>query len=432
MHKVIRQDCENFKAGIASYATEHRQLREYPERSKHQSSVSGGAGSASTSTMPAAFATFLEELGALQLVIPAPPATLGSSEASVLATPASFGTLRGATTTSRSSTSLPVESDASDNSGPVIPSTLHAGKGKRPAKSSTKLQSTHLPPKKKQRLGHPSVDLKTRKAAQQTAPTASNHSWTSQSIPSPLPVTSVSASSAPVSGVEVSIRDDGSTGADGAASEAYDVIGGVVSTTVVSQPRRNGRLTRAASTTTGFRSMAAVENEAVPDALVLGPTTTSNTPATTQASAASLTATRDPAESALPDLANPLSEPAFPAPGDQEAWCEILNTRIPQPIASDRVTECSVAGIQAFPDWEDPAHPWQRLRDLLPESPCTLGADDYMPDKPISIRAAGFAIVVKLWRQFTGRAVGRIEHSDLGFALWERAHWVSVAAVDAF
>ncbi|GMF22375.1 unnamed protein product [Phytophthora fragariaefolia] len=53
-----------------------------------------------------------------------------------------------------------------------------------------------------------------------------------------------------------------------------------------------------------------------------------------------------------------------------------------------------------------------------------------MPDKPISIRASGLAIVVKLWRQLTGRAVGRTEHSDLGFALWERAHWISVAAVE--
>ncbi|GMG17567.1 unnamed protein product [Phytophthora fragariaefolia] len=102
----------------------------------------------------------------------------------------------------------------------------------------------------------------------------------------------------------------------------------------------------------------------------------------------------------------------------------------PQPIASDRVTECLVAGIQEFADWEDLMHPWQRLRARLPESPCTFGADDYMPDKTISIRASGLTIVVKVWRQFTGRAVRRTEHSDLGFALWERAHWISVAAVE--
>ncbi|GMF36976.1 unnamed protein product [Phytophthora fragariaefolia] len=53
-----------------------------------------------------------------------------------------------------------------------------------------------------------------------------------------------------------------------------------------------------------------------------------------------------------------------------------------------------------------------------------------MPDKRISIRASGLTIVVKLWRQFTVQVVGRTEHSDLGFAVWELAHWISVAAVE--
>ncbi|GMF23199.1 unnamed protein product [Phytophthora fragariaefolia] len=162
--------------------------------------------------------------------------------------------------------------------------------------------------------------------------------------------------------------------------------------------------------------MAATENEAAPDALVLGLMTLSSTPGTTQVSVARLVATPDPAEETavvaaalaavvtsasarrrvasthtvpvpparvvpapparsvaaprartvvtatlstmtgtrstafepvtaipapiqgsqprvrasrkLPDLANPLLEPAFMAPGAQEAWCEILNARI--------------------------------------------------------------------------------------------------------
>ncbi|GMF54644.1 unnamed protein product [Phytophthora fragariaefolia] len=44
--------------------------------------------------------------------------------------------------------------------------------------------------------------------------------------------------------------------------------------------------------------MAVAENEAAPDALVLGLTTPSSAPATTQASVASLAATRDPVEAA--------------------------------------------------------------------------------------------------------------------------------------
>ncbi|GMF47188.1 unnamed protein product [Phytophthora fragariaefolia] len=592
-HKVIRHDREQFKASIFSYAA---QLREYLEQSDRQSSGSGGASSASASAMPAALATFLEELGALQLAIPPPPAASGSSWVSGPTPPASSGSLGGAAAKSGSSTSLT---------------------GKRPAKSSAKLRSAPPPPKKKQRLGRPSVGLKARKAAKQAASVVVSSSGPPQCVPSSLSAASLLTSSAPISGIAISpdsdvlsfasipsgsdppfspiprtpaspasstastaslpsapavsrgitpgteasvpveIDDDGGFGADGAASEASVASGGVFSSPVVSQPRRDGRPTRAAPTTAGLRSMAAAENEAAPDTLVLGLAALSNTPAATQASVASSSsggqhthgtgsssscvgysglatpsrmpaATQasmaspasvpDPAESAavvvaasaavvtsssarrrvanthtgpipqarvvatptprqasasrartvvtatlspmpgtrstavepvtailgpvqgpqprvrasrkLPDLENPLLEPVFTAPGAQEAWCEILNARIPQPIASDRVTECAIAGIQAFADWEDPLHPWQRLRAPLPESPCTFGVDDFMPDEPISIRASRLAIVVKLWRQFTGRAVGRTEHSDLGFALWERAHWISVATVE--
>ncbi|GMF47874.1 unnamed protein product [Phytophthora fragariaefolia] len=526
--------------------------------------------------MPADFVSFLEELGALQLAILPPPAASGSLEGSGPTPPASSGSSGGAAGTSGTSTSLTVDSDTSDDSGPVIPSSLHKCKGKRAAKSSDKLRSAPPLPKKKQRLGRPSVDLKARKAAKQAASAVVSSSGPPQSVPSSLPAASFSTSSAPISRIAVSadsgvlsfasipsgsdppfspiprtpaspasstastaslpstpvvsrgitpgteasvpveIDDDGGFGADGAASEASVAPGGVFSSPVISQPRRGP--TRAASTTAGLRSMVAAENEAAPDALVLGLSTPSRVPAATQASVASSASVPDPVESAavvaaasaavvtsasarrrvanthtgpippahvvatptprqasasrartvvtatlstmpgsrstafepvtaipapiqgpqprvrasrkLPDLANPLLEPAFTAPGVQEAWCEILNARIPQPIASDRVTECSIAGIQAFADWEDPLHPWQRLRARLPESPCTFGADDFMPDKAISIRASRLAIVVKLWRQFTGRAVGRTEHSDLGFAPWERAHWISVASVE--
>ncbi|GMF49091.1 unnamed protein product [Phytophthora fragariaefolia] len=114
-HKVIRHDREQFKAGISSYAAQLRQLREYLEQSDRQSSVSGGASPASTSAMPAAFVTFLEELGALQLAIPPPPATSGSSEGSELAPPASSGSLDGAGAKSGFLTSLAVDSDGSND-----------------------------------------------------------------------------------------------------------------------------------------------------------------------------------------------------------------------------------------------------------------------------------------------------------------------------
>ncbi|GMF16512.1 unnamed protein product [Phytophthora fragariaefolia] len=360
-HRVIRHDRGQCKAGISSYAAQLRLLREYLEQSDRHSSVSGGASSASASAMPAAFATFLEELGALRLAIPPPPAASGSSEGSGLAPPASSGSLDETAAKSGSSTSLTVDSDDSDDTGPIVPFALHKGKGKRPAKSSAKLQSPPPTPKKKQRLGRPSVDLKARKAATQAASAVVSSSGPHQSVPSSLPAASPSTSSAPIAGIAVSadsdvlsfasipsgsyppfspaprtpaspassasstastaslpstpvvsrgitpgteasvpveINDDGGFGTDGAASEASVAPGRVFSSPVVSQPRRDGRPTRAASTTAGLRSMVAAEIEAAPDALVLGLATPLRMPAATQPSVASPASVPDPAESA--------------------------------------------------------------------------------------------------------------------------------------
>ncbi|GMF34039.1 unnamed protein product [Phytophthora fragariaefolia] len=271
-HKVIRHDREQFKAGISSKL--------------------------GICIRNAAFVTFLEELGALKLAIPTPPTNPGSPEGSGLAPPASSRYLDGTATKSGSSTSLTVDSDDSDDTGPIVPSALHTGKGKRPAMSYVKLQSAPPTPKKRQRLARPSVDLKARKAAKQAA--SAVVSGSPQSVPSSLPATSLPTSSAPISGIAVSadsvvlsfasipsgsdppfspiprtpaspassttstaslpstpvlsrgitpgteasvpveIDDDGGFGADGVASDASVAPGRVFSSPVVSQPRNDG------------------------------------------------------------------------------------------------------------------------------------------------------------------------------------------------
>ncbi|GMF21127.1 unnamed protein product [Phytophthora fragariaefolia] len=147
-------------------------------------------------------------LGAIQLIIPSPPATSGSSEVSAPVTSAFSGTPGAAAATSGSSTSLTINSDTSDDSGPAVHSALHKSKGKRSAKPFAKSQSSPPPPKKKQRLGRPSVDLKARKTVQQAMSAATNRSGLPQSTSSPPPITSTSASSAPVSGIAVSADSD--------------------------------------------------------------------------------------------------------------------------------------------------------------------------------------------------------------------------------
>uniref|UniRef100_H3HA99 Uncharacterized protein n=1 Tax=Phytophthora ramorum TaxID=164328 RepID=H3HA99_PHYRM len=131
-------------------------------------------------------------------------------------------------------------------------------------------------------------------------------------------------------------------------------------------------------------------------------------------------------------LANPFLTPGFTAPGAQTAWCQIQNQSVTPPIAKGVESPCSVAGIRALADWTNPAHPWQQVRQKMPEVPCLFGLDQNPPGSKISIRASGLARTVKMWRQFQGTSTDRTEKADLGLALWERRHWVQVAAVDTF
>ncbi|KAE9308746.1 hypothetical protein PF008_g20885 [Phytophthora fragariae] len=130
------------------------------------------------------------------------------------------------------------------------------------------------------------------------------------------------------------------------------------------------------------------------------------------------------------DSASQVLDPPFTAPGAKECWTVIMEIRVPKSIPVSVPIQCSVDGIKAFANWTDPDHPFQRLLASLPDEPCLFDASEFMPDKTISIRAAGVAIVIKLWRQFRGKAFGPTEKNDLGFALYERGHWVATASVE--
>ncbi|GMF18035.1 unnamed protein product [Phytophthora fragariaefolia] len=229
------------------------------EARERQSSACGGAGS----TMPAAFVTFLEELGALQLATQPLPAASGPSGVSAQAAPASSASSGDAADVSGSSTALTVDSSSSDDSGPVIPSTLHKSKGKRSCGSvgsvgrcqarqtysedsfaasdltclgvittglwdrglgGQRRAFVRVSPQRLQFAVSPIPRAPT-SPAPSTAPTTS--------LPS-TPVTPSGVTPGTEASVLVEIDDDGGAVADGAATETSDAIGGGFSTPVVS------------------------------------------------------------------------------------------------------------------------------------------------------------------------------------------------------
>ncbi|KAE8975436.1 hypothetical protein PR001_g25702 [Phytophthora rubi] len=132
------------------------------------------------------------------------------------------------------------------------------------------------------------------------------------------------------------------------------------------------------------------------------------------------------------ELGNLFLLPGFTAPGAQECWCLLQNLSVPDIPAEDPVSPCSEAGIAAFSDWANPLHPWQLVRVKFPAEPCTFGVGEFTDGVMISVRATGQALLVRLWRQFQGTSTDATEKVDLGFALWERRHWVKVSAIEAF
>ncbi|KAE9276824.1 hypothetical protein PR003_g28956, partial [Phytophthora rubi] len=134
----------------------------------------------------------------------------------------------------------------------------------------------------------------------------------------------------------------------------------------------------------------------------------------------------------LSELGNLFLLPGFTASGAQECWCLLQNLSVPDIPAEDPVSPSSEAGIAAFSDWVNPLHPWQLVRVKFPTEPCTFGVGEFTDGVTISVRATGQALLVRLWRQFQGTSTDATEKADLGFALWERRHWVKVSAIEAY
>uniref|UniRef100_H3H6W1 Uncharacterized protein n=1 Tax=Phytophthora ramorum TaxID=164328 RepID=H3H6W1_PHYRM len=66
----------------------------------------------------------------------------------------------------------------------------------------------------------------------------------------------------------------------------------------------------------------------------------------------------------------------------------------------------------------------------MPDHACLFDVEPFMPDVHISIRGPKTHRTVKLWRQTQGLAAEDTESDDIGYALWERGHWVLIGAVE--
>ncbi|EGZ29489.1 hypothetical protein PHYSODRAFT_474683, partial [Phytophthora sojae] len=139
-----------------------------------------------------------------------------------------------------------------------------------------------------------------------------------------------------------------------------------------------------------------------------------------------------PGSRKLSGLATLFLEPGFTVPGASECWHLIQNASVPLVFEDDLVAPRSVDGIVEFGLWTDPAHPFQVLRQLFPDEPCLIDTTGFPSSVAISRRATGRALLVRIWRQFQGYSYHSTERGDLGFALWERRHWIRGKAVKAY
>ncbi|GMF30870.1 unnamed protein product [Phytophthora lilii] len=128
--------------------------------------------------------------------------------------------------------------------------------------------------------------------------------------------------------------------------------------------------------------------------------------------------------------ARPYMTPKFKLPGASKCWSRILNCRLPIPVPSHTPVPCTAAQIEAFADYRNPRHPWQVVRRQLPPHACLFSTVDFDVSAKVSQRASFDQRLRSYWRSFRG--FGDEEDADLGFALWERDHWIPARAVDLF
>ncbi|GMF42357.1 unnamed protein product [Phytophthora fragariaefolia] len=128
--------------------------------------------------------------------------------------------------------------------------------------------------------------------------------------------------------------------------------------------------------------------------------------------------------------AQPFASPGFRRPGASKCWTRILNCRLLPPGSAKTRVLYTVATLEAFMDYTSPSHPWQRLRRHLPPQACLFDTTTFDPHCKVSQRAPAPLRVRGYWRAFRG--FDSEADAAVGFALWERDHWIPARAVELY
>ncbi|KAG6945502.1 hypothetical protein JG688_00016521, partial [Phytophthora aleatoria] len=89
----------------------------------------------------------------------------------------------------------------------------------------------------------------------------------------------------------------------------------------------------------------------------------------------------------FPPWVQPYLDMPFTAPGAKSCFERVLSRVLPDPTPGDVVIRVTIESLRAFFDYENPNHPWQIMRQLLPEEPCLFDIAGFDPKAHVSKRA---------------------------------------------
>ncbi|GMF46666.1 unnamed protein product [Phytophthora fragariaefolia] len=118
--------------------------------------------------------------------------------------------------------------------------------------------------------------------------------------------------------------------------------------------------------------------------------------------------------------------PDFRRPGASKCWTRILNWRPPSPVSAKTRVSCTVATLETFMD----RSPVAASSPISPSPGCLFDATAFDPNCKVSQRAPAPLRVRGYWRVFRG--LGSEADAAVGFALWERDHWIPARAVELY